>query len=108
MVSFVMKSKIPGSNLINRFGQKQGQKKYKAERVFTFIVYFLGKMVFPKRIEEGVHTRLVTIFDALCNGYEKGPCTIVPMVIAEIYQVFSCCKNGPSILRGVTCYYRYG
>lgn len=104
MVSFVMKSKIPGSYLVDRFGHNQGREKYEVEspdpksweskRIFAFIVYFLGMVVFPNGAEEVIYSRLIAVVDALCNGINKGPCTIVPIIVADIYRALGFCKNG--------------
>lgn len=50
-------------------------------------------VVFPNRVEEVIHTHLITVDDALCNRIDKGPGTIVPMIVADIYRALSCCKN---------------
>lgn len=101
MVSFVMKSKIFGGYLVDGFGNKQERSKYEAEsadpksweskRVFAFIIYFLGMVIFPNRAKEEVHTHLITVADALCNGIDKGPCKIGPMIVADIYRALGCC-----------------
>lgn len=65
-------------------------------------------LIFPNGAEEVLHIRLITVADALCNGIDKSPYTIVPIIVADIYWRLGFVRMKPTILRSVICYCSYG
>ncbi|XP_060213812.1 uncharacterized protein LOC132640996 [Lycium barbarum] len=51
-------------------------------------------MVFPKGTTRDIHTRLITVTEALFSGIGGKYYTVVPMVVADIYRALGRCKHG--------------
>ena len=62
-------------------------------RIFVFIVYFLGMLIFPIQGER-IHTRLAMVTKTLMEGIEGQTYTIIPMIVAEMYRALDRCKKG--------------
>jgi len=101
---YLNKSYILFDFLYERYGHNKSYHLYHDEfaitslgwthrRVFVFIVCFLGMLVFPIQ-GEMIHTSLAMVTKTLMEGIERQTCTIVPMIVAEIYRALDCCKKG--------------
>jgi len=62
-------------------------------RVFVFIVCFLGLLIFPMKGGK-IHTFLAMVARTLMEGIEGQTYTIIPMILAEMYQALDRCKQG--------------
>ncbi|XP_060215617.1 uncharacterized protein LOC132642436 [Lycium barbarum] len=97
-------SAIPFDYLYHRFGYQQSftnhqdeffsYDSWKQKRCFAFAVCFLGTMVFAKGTTRDIHTRLITVTEALFGGIEGKYYTSVPMIVADIYRALGRCKHG--------------
>ncbi|XP_019229936.1 PREDICTED: uncharacterized protein LOC109210911 [Nicotiana attenuata] len=75
---------------------KQNKGLWQIHRQFTFIVAFLGIMVFSN--EEGtVDTRMVRIAQIFTTKEDH---TLVPLVLADIYRALTLCKAGDQFFEG--------
>lgn len=103
-------SKIPLDYLFDIFGCSDAFLRHREmfsshaswseKRVFVFSVCFFGLLVFPRGAKQEIYTRLVMVTDALFNGIDGKPYTIVPMVVADIYRALGLCKKGFKYFEG--------
>ncbi|KAH0689561.1 hypothetical protein KY290_017751 [Solanum tuberosum] len=95
--------------LYDRYGREDGFKKFgktlnnngsfetwKEHRRFTFMVAFLGTMVFPRRGGK-INIILIGVVNALI---EKKNYTIVPMILVDIYRALTVCQKGKLFFEG--------
>lgn len=109
-LSCVKKSYIPFNILYERYGHRKSYRFYHEElainsiwwihrRVYVFIVCFLGLLIF--QIQGGkIHTRLPMIARIMMKGIEGQTYTIIPMIVAEIYQAMDRCKHEVGYFEG--------
>lgn len=85
-----MKSWISFDFLYERFGISKAYREFHEEfvitsvgwiyqRVFAFIVYFLGLLIFPRH-EEKIHTILDMVAKIMTEGIEGQTYTIIPII----------------------------
>ncbi|XP_075081554.1 uncharacterized protein LOC142166366 [Nicotiana tabacum] len=103
-------SYIPFDYLYERYSHNKSYRTYPDEfaitslghihrRVFVFMFYFLGLIVFPMK-KARIHTRLAMVTKTLMEGIGGQPFSIVPMIIAEIYRALEKCQRGAKHFEG--------
>nr|XP_016469648.1 PREDICTED: uncharacterized protein LOC107791992 [Nicotiana tabacum]XP_016469649.1 PREDICTED: uncharacterized protein LOC107791992 [Nicotiana tabacum] len=68
-------------------------------RVFVFMFYFLGLIVFPMK-KERIHTRLAMVTKTLMEGIGGQTFSTVPMIISDIYRALEKCQRGARHFEG--------
>ncbi|XP_060173399.1 uncharacterized protein LOC132604086 [Lycium barbarum] len=79
-----------------RLSNKGNFEIWKDHSRFTFMVAFLGIMVFPRRGQK-INIRLAGIVDVLTTKKDH---TIVPMILADIYRALTVCQKGKGYFEG--------
>ncbi|KAH0639537.1 hypothetical protein KY290_036805 [Solanum tuberosum] len=95
--------------LYSKYGKKEGFSDYgkqpkngqhlptwEKHRQKTFMVAFLGTMVFPRR-DKKISSRLSRIVVVMMK---KNKSTILPMMLADIYRALTKCREGENFFEG--------